>query len=169
MLPSWIMPLNENTVPLIGLFTTLAILAAGGLLLRLNRTGAAASPRLLTPSSSSRDVVRDGDSRLTWLSSRQAGGWRRGSPLSVLVQAHRSGGLAGQAWVIGRSDDGFCLKVGCDGALVGDELRVRPYTGGPATPWVELRVQKVRFATDGWELDCRFLHTPTFAVRLLFG
>lgn len=85
------------------------------------------------------------------------------------MQTDRAGGLTGQAWVIGRSDDGFCLKVERDGALAGDELRVRPYTEGPNTPWVDLRVQDVRSAADGWELDCRFLHAPTFAVRLLFG
>jgi hypothetical protein len=69
--------------------------------------------------------------------------------------------------VVDRSLEGLCLWSATE-VPVGTVLNVRPahlQQGG----WVQVEVRRCQPDADGWELGCRYLRTPTWSVRMLFG
>jgi hypothetical protein len=73
-----------------------------------------------------------------------------------------------RGWVLDRSMGGMCL-------LTEEEvqpqtiLAVIPVNAPPMTPWVEITVCSCRACPEGFELGCKFVKTPAWAILLMFG
>ena len=73
-----------------------------------------------------------------------------------------------QAWVIDRSVGGLCLDSHT-AYKEGTQLFLLPANAPETTPWVDVEVRSCRPSKDGYELGCRFVKTPPWAILLLFG
>ena len=63
---------------------------------------------------------------------------------------------------------GLCLLV--EKALPeGTMWRVRACSAPDSTPWAEVEIKTCRPEKGDWEVGCRFVQTPTWAVLLHFG
>lgn len=70
--------------------------------------------------------------------------------------------------VVDRSVSGLCLNVN-QIIETGTILNVKP-TGAAATmPWTEIEVRSCRPEGAEWQIGCRYVRTPPWNVRMLFG
>ena len=99
---------------------------------------------------------------------RQAHRRSQGCPVEVLLAGDAIPEAAPwRGWVVDRSVGGLRLAV--PGLLAeGAVVAVRPAAAADA-PWTEVEVRSCQAVKDGWEVGCRFLKTPPYAVLLLFG
>jgi hypothetical protein len=99
---------------------------------------------------------------------RRAAPRREGSHVEVLVRGAEAAQEPVRAWVIDRSMGGVCLLLN-EEAAPGTVLSVMPRRAPPGTPWVHAEVRSCKREKDGYEVGCRFVRTPPWAVLLLFG
>jgi hypothetical protein len=93
---------------------------------------------------------------------------RQGNPVPVEVSDTGVRVEPAQGWAFDRSMGGLGLILS-EPAEVGTALSVRPRQGPIGTYWVRVEVRNCRRARDCFEVGCRFVHTPPWGVRLLFG
>jgi hypothetical protein len=92
---------------------------------------------------------------------------RTGNPVPVAVRT-----VGEERFLIGtvcdRSPGGLCLEMAEE--IPSDvRLFVRPENAPPLMPWVEVEVRSVRPFGGTWQVGCRFLEPPTYAMLLMFG
>jgi hypothetical protein len=94
---------------------------------------------------------------------------REGSPIEIRVATSEVGKAKPfQAWVIDRSVGGVCLDSH-SAYKEGAQLFLMPVNAPETTPWIDVEVRSCRPSKDGYEIGCRFVKTPPWAILLLFG
>lgn len=95
---------------------------------------------------------------------------RRGTPVAVVVTDADAQQEPVQGWVVDRSLDGLCLELEVSREVAaGTVLGVRPVDAPVTIPRVLVSVQHCQKSRRSWELDCQFVRTPPWSVRMLFG
>jgi hypothetical protein len=146
--------LPENTpVLLVALAACLGCLAVHYLLrLRERRLSVAAAPQVKNASED-----------------RAAGTLRR-SPVPVLVTDAAAVEAPVPGYVVNRSTDGMVVEMEEEGQVdPGTQLKVRPTGADQMVPWVLVEVNRRQKLKSCWQLDCRYVRTPPYSVRMLFG
>jgi len=115
------------------------------------RAPSPATPSLVVSSSENRQTQR-----------------RDGNPLEVLLALPDEKDHPVHAFLLNRSQGGVCLSLS-EEATPGTVLSLRPVKAPEMMPWIDIEVRSCKPATIGWEIGCRFVKTPPFAVYLLLN
>lgn len=95
---------------------------------------------------------------------------RRGTPVAVVITDADALQEPIPGWVVDRSMDGLCLELDVARKVAaGTMLGVRPVDAPLTIPRVMVSVHSCQKVKQGWELDCQFVRTPPWSVRMLFG
>jgi hypothetical protein len=93
---------------------------------------------------------------------------RKGHSIAVWISDETAEARPISGLVADRSVEGLGLAVP-QSFEVGTILSVRPAGAPPSAGWVQVEVKNSRQTASGWEVGCRFLHTPPWNTRMLFG
>jgi len=94
----------------------------------------------------------------------------RHSPVAVLVTNAAASVPPVAGFVIDRSTEGVIVELEDDGQVdPGTQLKVRPTGADSLVPWVLVEVARRQGQKSCWQLDCRYVRTPPYSVRMLFG
>lgn len=94
----------------------------------------------------------------------------RGAPVAVLVADAEATVEPVRGWVVERSLEGFCVELQEEGEVdPGTVLSIRVAGSSPMLPWVRVQVSRRQKVNGSWQLDCRYLRTPPWSIRMLFG
>jgi hypothetical protein len=93
---------------------------------------------------------------------------RPGKPIKVFLSDAEAKAKPTPGWVIDRSMGGLGLSVR-QAVAEHTILSVRTVDAPSSTPWVQIEIVRCENQGDSWELGCRFVRTPSFAVLMLFG
>jgi hypothetical protein len=99
---------------------------------------------------------------------RRASPRRRGHSVAVWISDARAEARPISGLVSDRSVEGLGLAVN-EAFEVGTILSVRPAAAPSTVAWVQVEVMNCRRKDAGWELGCRYVHTPPWNTRMLFG
>ncbi len=92
---------------------------------------------------------------------------RRGGLVEVDVSDATGAAEPVRGRVVDRSVEGMCLWVE-EAVPEHTILSVRP-ARQTRSGWVQVEVRSCRAEDDGFEIGCRYVVTPTWSVRMLFG
>jgi len=94
----------------------------------------------------------------------------RQAPVAVLVSDAAARVEPVWGWVVQRCTAGVRLELEEEGQVDPQTvLSIRPTDAAPEVPWVQVEVRRCRARQDVWHLDCRYVRTPPYSVRMLFG
>ncbi len=94
----------------------------------------------------------------------------RRSPVPVLVTDADSSVPPVAGYVITRSTDGVVIELEEEGQVdPGTHLRVRPIAASEMIPWVLIVVERRDKQKSCWHLECSYVRTPPYSIRMLFG
>lgn len=94
----------------------------------------------------------------------------RQSPMPVLVTDAKNAVEPVPGYVISRSTNGLVIELDEEGQVdAGTFLNVRPTHADELVPWVLVEVRHCRTLKSTWQLDCRYVRTPPYSIRMLFG
>jgi hypothetical protein len=160
--PQW----QTLVIPAAGLVTALASLFFGRFVLSHRRSRArAAGPDADGPDADApdHDPFDHGS-----VSERRTAARRKGNPIELLITEPDATGEPRRGWVIDRSVRGLCLLLN-ENVPPGTVLSIKPRSGPPETPWVQVEVRNCKKEHSGYEAGCQFVRSPPWAVLLLFG
>jgi hypothetical protein len=95
---------------------------------------------------------------------------QRRAPVPILVSDVEVTVEPVTGWVINRNVEGLTLELEEEGQVdPGTVLSVRPKEGDVSLPWVQVEVTRGKAVKGGWHLACRYVKTPPYNIRMLFG
>ncbi len=119
------------------------------------------------PPESPADAVPDPPAEAN-LSERRTSRRRKGHSIAVWISNETAQDRPIAGLVADRSVEGLGLAV-AQPFTIGTILCVRPAGAPAAAGWVQLEVKNCRQTESGWELGCRYVHSPPWSTRMLFG
>jgi len=97
---------------------------------------------------------------------RRASSRRRGKGVRVRIESAAPSQEALSGWVQDRSNGGLGLLL-TEEIAVDTVLSVRPTAAPEHLPWIQLVVANKRWDGDRWEIGCRFVQAPPWAILTL--